>query len=152
MATTATQKSKGKVATMPKTPTAKKSKSKQAAPLSGNTFAQLDIVPEWDQLPELVELDFADYAEARQKLKDEIEFRQKKLKEIDVEIMSRMAAAGTEKVMWEDRPVQIVHSNSGDRIRGEKLLMLGVPADTIAQATETGKPYEYLLFGKPAKS
>ena len=146
MATTATQKSKGKTATIPSAPKTKK--SKQAAQPSGNTFAQLDIVPEWDQLPELVELDFADYAEARQKLKDEIEFRQKKLKEIDLEIMSLLAAAGTEKVMWEDRPVQIVHSNSGDRIRGEKLLMLGVPADTIAQATEPGKPYDYLLFGK----
>ena len=133
---------------MPKPPAGKKTKATKP---SGATMEQLGIVPDWDQLPELVELDFDEYAERRQKLKDEIDFRQAKLKELDVEIMSRMAAAGTEKVIWEDRPVQIVHSNSGDRIKGEKLLMLGVPADTIAQATEPGKPYEYLLFGKPSK-
>jgi len=136
-------------ATKNKVVSAAKPVKKKAAP-TGTTFEQLDIVPQWDQLPELVELDFELLAEKRQKLHDEIKFRQTKLKELDEEIMSQLAAAGTEKVLWEDRPVQIVHSNSGPKIKGEILLMLGVPADTIAQATEPGKPYEYLLFGKPS--
>lgn len=128
-----------------------KSKIKQSHQSTGAAMAKLDIVPDWDQLPELKELDFDSMAERRQKLYDEIEFRKAKMKELDEEISAALAVAGTEKVIWQDRPVQIVHSRSGSKIVGEKLLMLGVPADTIAQATEEGKEYSYLLFGKSKK-
>jgi hypothetical protein len=125
-------------------------KAKKAGhPSVAASMAKLDIVPDWDQLPELKELSFDELAEKRQKLYDEIEFRKSKMKELDEEISAALAVAGTEKVIWEGRPVQIVHSRSGSKIVGEKLLMLGVAADTIAQATEEGKPYEYVLFGRP---
>lgn len=127
-------------------PRKSKAKSHQSVAAS---MAKLDIVPDWDQLPELKELSFDELAEKRQKLYYEIEFRKSKMKELDEEISAALAVAGTEKVIWEGRPVQIVHSRSGSKIVGEKLLMLGVAADTIAQATEEGKPYEYVLFGRP---
>lgn len=124
-------------------------KSKPKPQPSGTSFAALDVVPEWSQLPELVELGFEALAEKRQKLDDEIKFRKSKMAEIDLEISAMLACAGTEKVTWQDRPVQIIHSNSGARVVPETLLMLGVPADTIAAATKEGKQYEYLSFGKP---
>ena len=110
-----------------------------------------DVVLRWDAYPELVTLGFASLVEKRTLLKDEMEFRKKKIDEIDVEIQAALAVAGTEKVVWEDRPVQVVHSRSGSKIVAEKLLMAGVPAQTIADATEEGKPYQYVLVGKPGK-
>jgi len=59
-----------------------------------------------------------------------------------------LAVAGTEKVTWEDRPVQIVHSTSGSKIVAEKLLMHGVSPDVIADSTVPGKEYQYILVGK----
>lgn len=107
--------------------------------------------PAWDQYPELVGLEFDQLVAKRVDLKSEIDFRTAKLKDLDVEIQSQMAVAGTEKVSWEGRPVQVVHSRSGSKIVAEKLLLAGVAASTIAGATEEGKPYSYLLVGRPTK-
>lgn len=109
------------------------------------------LSPQWDQYPELVGLEFDQIIAKRVDLKAEIDFRTKKLKEMDEEIQSQLAVAGTEKVTWEGRPVQVVHSRSGSKIVAEKLLLAGVAASTIAEATEEGKPYQYLLVGRPGK-
>lgn len=113
------------------------------------SIEKLGLVPEWSEYKELRDLGFDRLVETRTRLKDEIEFRQKKIKELDDEIQGALAVAGAEKVTWEDRPVQIIHSKAGDRVIPEKLLLAGVPADTIADCTEIGKQYSYLLVGKP---
>jgi hypothetical protein len=122
---------------------AKKSSAQKAA-----TFKDIGIVPVWSEFKELKQLGFDKLVETRTRIKDEIAFRTEKLKELDDEISAAMAVSGAEKVLWEDRPVQIVHSKSGDKIVAEKLLMAGVSADVIAASTEPGKPYSYLLVGK----
>lgn len=126
-------------------------RKKDKAKATGTVLASLNIVPDWDQVEQLVELDFDRLTEERTKLMAEIAFREAKRKDLDEKIMSLLAVSGVEKVTWQDRPVQIVTSNSGARIKGEKLLLLGVPADTIAQATEPGREYQYLMVGKPEK-
>jgi hypothetical protein len=112
------------------------------------TLESLGIVAEWSEYKELKQMKFAELLEARTRIKDEIEFRKAKLDKLDEEIQVAMMVAGTEKVNWEDRPVQIVHSRSGSKIVAEKLLMNGVSADVIAESTEPGKEYSYLLVGK----
>lgn len=123
----------------------RKKKSSPAA------ISDLGVVLGWDTYPELVQLNFGQLVERRTQLKDEIEFRKRKMDDLDQEIQALLAVAGTEKVTWEDRPVQIVHSKSGDKISAQKLLLAGVPAQTIADATEQGKAYSYLLVGKVSK-
>lgn len=110
-----------------------------------------DFVPAWDQYPELKQLNFGSLLEQRTRLKDEIKFRESKIRDMDTEIEAALAVAGAEKVTWEDRPVQVVQSNSGAKISAQKLLMNGVPAGVIADSTEPGKAYSYLLVGKPGK-
>lgn len=129
------------VATMPAEP-----REKKAKPLPSAADA-----PEWDQYPELRELGFADLVAKRLDLKSEIDFRAARLKDLDIEIQSLLAVAGTEKVTWEGRPVQMIHSRSGSRIVAEKLLLAGVAASVISDATEQGKEYSYLLVGKVGK-
>jgi hypothetical protein len=106
-------------------------------------------IPAWSEYKELKQLHFDQLLNKRTDLKAEISFREGRLKELDVEIQSAMAVAGTEKVVWEDRPVQIVHSKGASKIVPEKLLERGVPADVIAESTVEGKGYSYLLVGKP---
>jgi hypothetical protein len=113
-----------------------------------DVLADLGVVPVWESYPELVDMGFGALVEKRTQLKDEMEFRKKKIEEIDLEIQAYMTIAGAEKVTWEDRPVQVVHSRSGSKIVAEKLLMAGVAAQTIADATEEGKPYQYVLVGR----
>jgi hypothetical protein len=120
----------------------------------------LGITPKWNTFAELktykVEgvdggkkrLSFDELCELRAKLYDEIQFRKERLEKVDEEIKMALAMAGVEKVEWEDRPVQLVTSHGGSRIVAEKLLELGVEADTVAQATVPGKEYDYVLFGK----
>jgi hypothetical protein len=146
MATTAArQTSKPKQTTTGAGKAAIKEQRKQV-----DALEKLGMVPEWKEVPELRQLHFGALVEKRTLLKDEIKFRESKVKELDEEIQAALAVSGVEKVIWEDRPVQIVESKSASKVVPEKLLLLGVPADTIAQATEPGKPYSYLLVGKPS--
>jgi hypothetical protein len=114
-------------------------------------LADLGIVPKWEQFKELKQLGFARLCEKRQTLHDEIEFRKTKMAEIDEEIEAALGAAGTEKVIWEDRAVQIVTKEGSRKLSAQLLLNKGVEADVIAECTEQGKSYSYLLFGKPKK-
>lgn len=127
----------------------KAGKKKQAT--TTQALESLGIVPSWTEYKELRMLNFDDMVEKRTQIKDEIEFRKAKLDQLDDQIQAAMAVAGTEKVLWEDRPVQVVHSRSGSKIVAEKLLISGVSADVIAECTEAGKEYSYLLVGKPSK-
>lgn len=127
-----------------------KAKTKKAGS-NGRTaevMADLGVVPEWSTIKELKQLHFGHLVEQRVQLRDEIAFRDAKVKDLDEEIQAALAVSGVEKVQWESRPVQIVHKEGSSRIVAEKLIMLGVDADTIAQATEKGKPSQYLLVGK----
>jgi len=109
----------------------------------------LGVVPKWDSLKELKQLRFGQMVEKRTQLMDEIKFREAKKGELDEEISAALAVAGVEKVEWEDRNVQIVHKAGARKIVAEKLLERGVDADVIAESTEEGKGYSYLLVGKP---
>lgn len=137
-----------------KEPSAPKKRAKSAGE-EGRTGAEvnesLGIVPSWDTYPKLKTLGFYSLVDKRVNLHSEIEFRKLKMKELDIEIQAAMLAVGTEKVTWEDRPVQIVTKSAADRISAEKLLKQGVEADVIGAATEPGKEYSYLLVGKPPK-
>jgi hypothetical protein len=126
-----------------------KSSTPPARPHS-DALADLGIVPSWDSYDILRDLKFGSLVEKRTQIKEEMDFRKQRLEEIDKEIQAYMTVAGTEKVTWDNRPVTIVHSRSGSKIVAEKLLMAGVAAQTIADATEEGKPYEYILVGKPS--
>lgn len=106
---------------------------------------------EWSRYAELKELAFGRLCEQRQRLDDEIKFREVNKKLLDEQIEAALAVAGVEKVTWEDRPVQIVHKSGSTKIVAEKLLEAGVPASTIAASTVTGNGYSYLLFGKAKK-
>jgi hypothetical protein len=111
----------------------------------------LGITPPWNRYPELKDLDFGRLCEQRQILHDEIAFRETRKKALDEQIEAALAVAGVEKVVWEDRPVQIVHKSGSAKLVPEKLLEHGVPADTIAACTTVGAGYSYLLIGKPKK-
>jgi hypothetical protein len=108
----------------------------------------IGVVPVWTEYRELKQLGFGDLVEKRTRIKDEIDFRKKKMDELDQEIAAALMVAGTEKVTWEDRPVQIVHSRSGSKIVPEKLLEYGVSASVIRDSTVPGKEYQYVLVGK----
>lgn len=122
--------------------------AKQKQVTKTTALESLGIVPAWSEFKELKQLGFDKLVETRVRLKDEIEFRTQKVKELDDEISAALAVSGAEKVLWEDRPVQIVHSRSGSKIVAERLLEHGVPASVIADSTEPGKEYQYLLVGK----
>lgn len=118
---------------------------------TGRGLDMLGIVPEWSRFPELKDLDFGRLCEQRQILYDEITFRESRQKALDEQIEAALAVAGVEKVIWEDRPVQIVHKSGSAKLVPEKLLEAGVPASTIAACTTVGAGYSYLLIGKPKK-
>lgn len=118
---------------------------------TGRGLDMLGIVPEWSRFPELKELSFGQLCEKRQILHDEITFRESRQKALDEQIEAALAVAGVEKVVWEDRPVQIVHKSGSAKLVPEKLLEAGVPASTIAACTTVGAGYSYLLIGKPKK-
>jgi uroporphyrinogen-III synthase len=116
---------------------------------TSETLEALGVVPEWNTYQDLRKLDFGELCEKRQRLADEIKFREEKKKELDEEITAALAVAGVEKCAWEGRNVQIVHKAGSRRIVAEKLLENGVPADVIADSTVEGNPSSYLLIGKP---
>src|SRR5579864_6920484 len=117
MPTVSEARNRAKTATPAKTTPKEKQTAKVGA------LETLGFVPEWSEYKELRQLKFDSLLEKRTQLRDEIKFREGKVKELDEEIEAALAVAGTEKVMWEDRPVSIVHSSSGAKIVAEKLLM-----------------------------
>lgn len=123
----------------------------------------IDTTPQWDKVAELkkfkgdiegangktVALSFYDLCEKSWTLKQEIDFRKAKLDMVNEQIELALTVAGVEKVLWEDRPVQVVESNSGPQIQATLLMQKGVDPDVIAACTTPGKGYSYVLMGKP---
>lgn len=148
MATTAVQKSKSKTQPAPVSAPVRTMTGRKKAKQRNEVLESLGLVPAWDSVGELRDLDFDKLVEKRTRLMDEIRFREEKRRELDEQIMAALAVSGVDKVTWEDRPVQIVNSRGASKIVPEKLLMHGVSADVIADSTEPGKEYSYLLVGK----
>lgn len=129
---------------------ANKAKANAPKPDKSTVFDSLNIVPDWDASQELKQLRFGDTVESYLRLKATKEECEAKMKALTVDIQAALTVAGLEKVRYEDRPVQIVNSNTGSKVVPEKLLAKGVSADLIAECTEPGKPYSYVLVGKPS--
>lgn len=112
---------------------------------------ELGIVPAWTDFAQLKSLRFGVLCEKYQTLKDEVAFRKAKMDDLEAEIEAALIQAGTEKVAWEDRPVQIITKSGQKKIDGTKLLEQGVSPEQIVAATVEGEGYSYVLMGKAKK-
>lgn len=114
-------------------------------------------VPEWDSIPELrkwkeevefkgkrVKLSFDEMVVKYKDLSAEIEFREKAKRELKLTIEAGLIVADTQKVLCEGYRVQIIEKEGSKKIDANKLLELGVEADTIAAATVQSKSSSYV--------
>lgn len=126
-------------------------KSRKPKAKTGDAYATLNIIPDWAVVPELKQLRFADMVESHIRLTATKKECEDKIKKLQIEIEAALVASGLEKVTYDGRPVQVVNATSGARVVPEKLLVAGVAAETIAECTEPGKEYSYVLVGKQGK-
>ena len=114
-------------------------------------------VPEWDTVPELKKwreeitvkgekkkLTFDHMVTKYKDLSAEIDFRDKIRKELKTHIEAGLLYADVPKVLCEGYRVQIVEKEGSKKIEANRLLELGVTADTIAKATVQGKSSSYV--------
>lgn|ERR1700690_2194478 len=134
--------------------------SRAAAAKLASVAAEIEAnrpVPEWDTVPELrkwkeevevkgkcVKLSFDEMVVKYKELSSEIEFREKAKKELKLTIEAGLIMADTQKVMCEGYRVQIIEKEGSKKIDANKLLELGVEADTIAAATVQAKSSSYV--------
>ena len=114
-------------------------------------------VPEWDSVPELkkwkeevefkgkrVKLSFDEMVVEYKELSAEIDFRDKVRKELKLTIEAGLLLADVQKVLCEGYRVQIIEKEGSKKIDANKLLEMGVEADTIAAATVQSKGSSYV--------
>jgi hypothetical protein len=119
--------------------------------------------PEWDSVSELKKwkhqmtikgekktLTFDQLVTKYKDLSAEIDFRKKIADEIKEAIEAAVLVSGEERVTCEGYAVTLVTRSGSRKIVPERLLELGVPASTIAAATEVGKESQYVSI-KTAK-
>jgi hypothetical protein len=118
---------------------------------------------EWDQIAELRKwkesitlkggekksMNFRELVEKSLDLKSEIEYREKIRKEIQIALEAAMLIADEKVVVCEGYPVNLVTRAGSRKIVPEKLLELGVSADTIAKATVISDGSTFVQIGKP---
>lgn len=142
--------SKQTTPTKPTTKTTTKPTAREVA--TRKALDDLGIVTEWNTHKELKSRKFGDLCEQMALLKAEIALREEKLSAIKDSIDIALACAGTEKVIWEDRPVQRITKCGAARIDGQKLVEKGVDPVLVASCTVPGKEYSYIDMGKVIKS
>jgi len=114
-------------------------------------------IPEWDSVPELkkwkediefkgkkVKLSFDEMVVKYKELGAEIDFREKMKKVLKENIEAGLLLADVQKVSCEGYRVQIIEKEGSKKIDANKLLDLGVDADTIAAATIQSKSSSYV--------
>ena len=120
---------------------------------------------EWDQVPELKKwkeqimlkggerksMNFADLVTKYKDIDAEIKYREGILADIKTSLTAAMLLSGETEVVCENYPVQYVTRKGSRKIVPEKLLELGVSADTIAKATVIGEESNFVTIGKPKK-
>jgi hypothetical protein len=84
-------------------------------------------------------------------LKNEIDFRETRIREIKDALETAMLVADEKAVVCEGYPVSYITKKGSRKIVAEKLLSNGVSADVIARATEIGPDSNYVLIGKAKK-
>jgi hypothetical protein len=114
-------------------------------------------IPEWDSVPELKKwreeitlkgekkkLTFDQMITKYKDVDAEIKYREAIKKELKTAIESGMIMADIDNCMCEGYKVAFIEKAGSKKIEANKLLELGVSADTIAKATVTGSPVVYV--------
>ena len=70
-------------------------------------------------------------------------------KALSDEIVTLLASAGQEKILFEDTRVTICSQPGRETVSKTKLIELGVSLKIIKKATTTGEPYNYALVTPP---
>jgi hypothetical protein len=118
--------------------------------------------PEWDSVTELKKfrspielkggekknLKFDELVVLYRTIKSEIDFREKRLKEIKEAVTAAMDVSGEEHVLCEGHPVDVIVKSGSKKISAEKLLSKGVSAFTIAECTLVSDEIRYVQIGK----
>ncbi len=88
----------------------------------------------------------------RREAKDKEEYYAKRRKDTDDQIRSIMGDIGFNKLYMPDGWVmEELQSHSASKLSAQKLLIMGVDADTIARATEAGASYRYVKVRELSK-
>jgi hypothetical protein len=120
---------------------------------------------EWDSVPELKNwreqimlkngerksMTFSDLVTKYKDIDAEIKYRKGILADIKTSLTAAMLLSGETEVVCENYPVQYITRKGSRKIVPEKLLELGVSADTIAKATVIGDESHFVTIGKPKK-
>jgi hypothetical protein len=148
MAPTASDTRKQATQTAAKIAEGKQARSKENR---GEVFESIGVIPEWNASQELQQLRFDAICERLSRLQGQKKDLEEIIKRLQIDAEAALVTAGLEKVTWDGRTVQVVHSKSGSKVIVEKLVTMGVDPDLIAECTEPGKEYTYVLIGKPGK-
>jgi hypothetical protein len=118
-------------------------------------------IPEWDSISDLkrfkqsvtlkgkdVTMNFEDLVVKYKDIDQEIKYRQEIMKTLKESIEAAVLISGEEKILCSGYRVARVVKRGARKIVPERLLELGISADTIAKATEEGAESAYIEIRK----